>query len=74
MAGWKYFDADSGGLGLFGFMPGETLQPGVAELPSDDLALVRQTLDQMLAGDFTCFDVFAGPITNNQGELVVLAE
>lgn len=71
--GWDYFDADAGGMGLYGFMEGETLQPGAAELPEEDLALIRDTLDKMLAGDFTRFDVFAGPITDNQGN-VVLAE
>jgi len=35
--GWEYFDADSGGLGLYGFMEGETLMPGVAELPEEDI-------------------------------------
>lgn len=69
--GWEYFDADSGALGLYGFMPGETLQPGVAELPPADLALVEKTLAQMLAGEFTRFDVFAGPIINNAGDVVV---
>jgi basic membrane protein A len=37
VGGWEYFDADSGALGLYGFMEGETLQPGVAELPEEDL-------------------------------------
>lgn len=73
VGGWEYFDADSGALGLYGFMEGETLQPGLAELPEEDLALVRDTLDKMLKGEFTRFDVFAGPITDNQGN-VVLAE
>ena len=39
VGGWEYFDADSGGLGLFGFMEGETMQPGVAELPEEDLTV-----------------------------------
>ncbi|MCB8988620.1 MAG: BMP family ABC transporter substrate-binding protein [Ardenticatenaceae bacterium] len=69
--GWEYFDADSGALGLFGFMEGETMQPGVAELPAEDLALIRETLDKMLAGEFTRFDVFKGPITDNQGNQVL---
>jgi len=73
VGGSEYFDADSGGLGLYGFMEGETPQPGVAELPEEDLALIRETLDKMLKGEFTRFDVFAGPITDNQGN-VVLAE
>jgi basic membrane protein A len=71
--GWEYFDADSGGLGLYGFMEGETPQPGVKDLPEEDLALIRDTLDKMLKGEFNRFDVFAGPIKDNQGN-VILAE
>lgn len=71
VGGSEYFDADSGALGLYGFMEGQTLQPGVAELPEADLQLVRDTLAAMLAGDFTRFDVFKGPITDNQGNLVL---
>ncbi len=71
VGGWEYFDADSGGLGLYGFMDGETMQPGVAELPQEDLDLVKSTLDKMLKGEFTRFDVFKGPITDNQGNIVV---
>ena len=71
--GWEYFDADSGAFGLYGFMEGEELMPGVAGLPAEDLQMVRDVLAQMLAGEFDRFDVFKGPITNNQGE-EVLAE
>lgn len=71
VGGWEYFDADAGAMGLFGFMEGETLQPGVAELPAEELALIQDTLAQMLAGEFTRFDVFAGPIIDNQGNTVV---
>lgn len=70
-AGWEYFDADSGALGLYGFMKGEELQRGLVELPEEDLALVRDTLNKMLKGEFTRFDVFAGPITDNQGNMVL---
>ncbi len=73
VGGWDYFDADVGGMGLLGFMEGETLQPGVAELPEADLQLIRDTLAAMLAGEFDRFDVFSGPITDNQGN-VILAE
>jgi basic membrane protein A len=66
-----YFEADTGGMGLYGFMEGEELQPGVAELPEEDLQLIRDTLDQMLAGEFDRFDVFSGPITDNQGNVVL---
>ncbi len=71
VGGLEYFDADSGALGLYGFMAGETPQPGVAGLPAEDLNLIRDTLAQMLAGEFTRFDVFKGPITDNQGNLVL---
>jgi len=72
-AGYEYFDANAGAMGLYGFMEGETPQPGLAELPEEDIQLVRDTLAAMLAGDFDRFDVFAGPITDNEGN-VILAE
>lgn len=71
--GWEYFDADVNAMGLLGFMPGETPRPGVEGLPEEDLALIRDTLAKMVAGEFTRFDVFKGPITDNQGN-VILAE
>ncbi len=71
--GWDYFDADSGGLGLYGFMEGETPQPGVKDLPEADIMLVKDTLAKMLAGKFNRFDVFAGPIKDNNGNIVVPA-
>jgi len=72
-AGYEYFDADSGAMGLFGFMEGETLQPGVASLPAEDIQKVKDTLAKMLAGQFTRFDVFAGPINDNTGAVKVPA-
>jgi basic membrane protein A len=71
--GFDYFDADTGGLGLYGFMEGEELTPGVASLPPEVIQQVRDVLAQMLAGEFTRFDVFKGPINDNKGN-VVLAE
>jgi basic membrane protein A len=71
--GFDYFDAETGSLGLFGFMQGQTPQPGVANLPAADLQLVRDTLAQMLAGHFNRFDVFAGEIKDNKGNVVVPA-
>jgi basic membrane protein A len=71
VAGYEYFDADSGAMGLYGFMEGETPQPGVADLPEEDVQLVRDTLAAMLAGDFDRFDVFAGPITDNAGNQIL---
>ena len=71
VGGWEYFDGDSGGLGLFGFMEGESMQPGVADLPAEDLQMVEDLLAKMLAGEFTRFDVFKGPIYDNQGNMVL---
>jgi basic membrane protein A len=69
--GWQYFDADSGALGVYGFMEGQTLQPGAADLPAEDLQMIRDTLDKALAGEFTRFDVFKGPIKDNQGNTIL---
>ncbi len=69
--GWDYFDADTGGLGLFGFMEGQELTPGLKELPPEVIEQVRTTLDQMLKGEFNRFDVFAGEIKDNKGEVIV---
>jgi len=69
--GWDYFDADTGGLGLYGFMEGETLTPGVTELPADVVQEVRDLVAASLAGDFNRFSVFTGPINDNQGNLIV---
>lgn len=69
--GWEYFDADAGAMGLYGFMEGETMQPGLADLPAEDIALIEDILAQMLAGEFDRFDVFKGPITDNQGNVVL---
>ena len=41
--------------------------PGIADLPAEDVQLVKDTLAQMLAGEFDRFDVFAGPLNDNQG-------
>jgi basic membrane protein A len=69
--GWHYFDADTGGLGLFGFMEGETPPLGIASLPAEDVELVKELLEEMLAGKVNRFDVFSGPIIDNQGNAVV---
>jgi basic membrane protein A len=71
--GYQYFDADTKAMGLLGFMEGETLKPGVADLPAADLQMVRDTLAQMLAGTFDRFDVFAGPIKDNTGKEILAA-
>jgi basic membrane protein A len=71
--GWDYFDADSGGLGLFGFMEGQSLTKGESELPPEVIQMVKDTLAQMLEGKFTRFDVFSGPIVDNKGNTIVPA-
>jgi basic membrane protein A len=69
--GWHYFEADTGGLGLYGFMEGQEPQPGILDLPEEDVKYVEDTLAAMLAGEFTRFDIFTGPITDNQGNTVI---
>jgi basic membrane protein A and related proteins len=71
--GWDYFDAETGALGLFGFMEGQKLTKGMQDLPPEVIQEVRDTLAQMLAGEFNRFDVFSGPINDNQGNLIVPA-
>ena len=71
--GFEYFEADTGSLGLYGFMEGQTMTKGASELPAADIQMVKDTLAQMLAGKFTRFDVFAGPIKDNKGKEVLAA-
>jgi basic membrane protein A len=71
--GWDYFDADSGGLGLYGFMEGQSLTKGMQDMDPAVIAEVRDILDKSLKGEFTRFDVFSGPINDNQGNVVVPA-
>lgn len=71
--GWDYFDANTGALGLFGFMEGQDLTTGMKDLPPEVIEEVRTILAQMLTGEFTRFDVFSGPINDNQGNEIVPA-
>ena len=71
--GWQYFDADTGALGLYGFMEGQTPPSGFNDLPPEDQQLIKDTVAAALAGDFDRFDVFTGPIVDNKGN-TVLAE
>jgi basic membrane protein A len=71
--GWDYFEASTGALGLYGFMEGQSLTKGLSELPAADVQLVKDTLALMLAGEFTRFDVFAGEIKDNKGNVLVPA-
>ncbi|TRZ50136.1 BMP family ABC transporter substrate-binding protein [bacterium] len=71
---WKpgndYLDADTGIVGFYGFMEGQTPQPGV---PAEVIPLVQAKLAEMLAGTFTRFDIFKGPIMDNTGKVIVPA-
>ena len=71
--GFQYFDAETGGLGLYGFMEGQELTSGVKDLDPAVIQEVRDTLAKMLKGEFNRFDVFAGPINDNTGKEVVAA-
>lgn len=68
-----YFDTAEGGMGLLGFMEGQEYMPGVKDLPAEDLDLIHAELAKFISGEMTRFSVFTGPITDNQGN-VVLAE
>ncbi len=63
-----YFDADTGIVGLLGFMEGQEPMPAV---PEEVIPEVRELLAQMLAGEYDRFDIFTGPIYDNKGNLVV---
>ncbi len=71
--GWHYFDADTGGLGLFGFMEGETMPKGVSELPPEVVNEVKDLVAKSLTGEFNRFNVFSGPINDNTGKEIVPA-
>ena len=60
-------------MGLFGFMDGQTPQPGIKDLPAADVQMVKDTLAKMLAGQFNRFDVFSGPINDTTGAVKVPA-
>lgn len=63
-----YFDADSGSLGLLGFVEDQTPQ---ASVPASVVEAVQDLVARAEAGEFNRFSVFTGPINNNKGEVVV---
>jgi basic membrane protein A len=71
--GFEYFGAELGAMGIYGFMEGQTPRPGIEGIAADDLKLFQDTLKAALDGAFTRFDVFAGPITDNKGNVVLAA-
>jgi basic membrane protein A len=73
-AGYEYFDADAGAMGLLGFMDGETPRMGIKDLPEKDVQLVKDTLAKMLKSNTGRFDiVFAGPLKDNTGKELLAA-
>ncbi len=72
-AGWQYFDADTGGLGLYGFMEGQKPTKGMEDLPPEVIQQVKDTMAKALKGEFTRFDVFSGPIKDASGKEIVPA-
>lgn len=68
--GSEYFDADAGGLGLYGFMEGQKPQPGV---PAEVIPVIKASLADALAGKVNRFTIFSGPIKDNKGGTVVPA-
>lgn len=66
----EYLDVDSGIVGLYGFMEGEKVPPGV---PPDVIEAVKDTLARMQAGKLTRFDVFQGPLVDNSGKQILAA-
>jgi hypothetical protein len=55
-------------------MDGEKVQPGIADLPAEDVQKVKDTLATMLGSGTARFDiVFNGPIKDNTGKELVPA-
>ena len=74
--GIHYWDADTGGMGIFGMMEGEELTPGQKELKEafpEEWAMVEDTLAKFLSGEYNRFTLFSGPIKDNQGNMVMEA-
>jgi basic membrane protein A len=71
--GWDYFDADTGGLGLFGLMEGQEMTKGMQDLPPEVMTEVKDLLAKMMAGEVTRFNVFSGEIKDNKGTVIVPA-
>ncbi len=69
-----YFHADSGGLGLVGFMPGQRPAPGASDLPAETLDEVAGLLARMQDPNQQAWlEVFSGPIVDNRGRTIVPA-
>ncbi len=65
-----YGSTVDGMLGFYGFMEGQEPYPSV---PDSVIPEVEALLAQMKAGEFTRFDIFTGPINDNQGNVIIPA-
>ncbi len=64
-----YYGSTADGLvGFYGFMEGQEPYPKV---PETVIPQVREVLAQMQAGQFTRFNIFSGPLNDNQGNEVI---
>jgi len=71
---WKpadyYLETDSGIVALLGFEDGQIPAPGV---PASVVPKIRELHARMKKGEFTRFDVFAGPLRDNGGKEILPA-
>lgn len=71
---WKpadyYGSMKDGLLGLYGFMEGQTPYESV---PEEVIPEVQAVLTQIQAGEFDRFDIFSGPLNDNQGNEIAPA-
>jgi len=67
-AGHQYDSIAENVVGFYGFMPNQRPLPGV---PLDVIPEVQEVFRDMQRGRFTRFDIFRGPLKNNQGEIVI---
>lgn len=66
-----YYGSTADGLvGFYGFMEGQEPYPSV---PESVIPQVQEVLAQMKSGEFDRFDIFTGPINDNQGNVVIPA-
>ncbi len=63
-----YGSTADGMLGIYGFMEG---QEPYASVPEGVIEEVRAVLAEMQAGTFDRFDIFTGPINDNQGNVII---
>lgn len=69
-SGNHYYGFPEDMLGLYGFMEGQVPRPTVPDWVVPEVWAVLQAMQN---GEFTRFDIFTGPIRDNQGNLVVPA-